>query len=173
MFTLLDEIVKIPWCSMFYIYYDLVSGEFASQLWKQGWNNNNYHVAVSLVSSCREMSVISSHLGGGGRGGGRERSCALWASCSHLRESPACTGAFILRCFSMCYYGKKFFHLPCLTFLCFFVSSIFCLFFSFWDCYKQCQYTKHETVYLSLLKFEFGFKSIMVPRLSFLPSICC
>lgn len=123
MFPLLDEIVKIPWCSMFYIYYDLVSGEFASQLWKQGWNNNNYHAAVSLVSSCCEMSVISSYLGGGAR------YYALWASCSHLTESPACTGAFILRSFSMWYYGKKFFHLPCLTFLCFFISSIFCLFF--------------------------------------------
>lgn len=38
-FTLLDEIVKISWCSMFYIYYDLVSGEFASQVWKQDLNN--------------------------------------------------------------------------------------------------------------------------------------
>lgn len=109
---------------MFYIYYDLVSGEFASQLWKQGWNNNNYHVAVSLVSSCHEMSVISSYLSGE-----REWSCALWASCLHLTESPACTETFILRCFSMCCCGKKFFHLPCLTFLYFFVSSIFYLFF--------------------------------------------
>ena len=57
-----DEIVKISCCSMFYIYCDLVSGEYASQVWKQGWNNNKYHKTISLISSYYEISVISLYL---------------------------------------------------------------------------------------------------------------